>query len=182
MKRIDTSLPGVCIVEPVVHGDHRGYFMETYSTKAFADIGIDAQFVQDNQSFTAQKGTLRGLHFQNAPMAQAKLVRVTRGAVLDVAVDLRKGSPTYRQWVGVELSATFPAALAMALSPSRTTWSSATRSITSTAGNATAACALTIPQSASTGASKIPSFRKRIRPRPCWRRATAILYTGRYKR
>ena len=105
MKRIDTSLPGVCIVEPVVHGDHRGYFMETYSTKAFADIGIDAQFVQDNQSFTAQKGTLRGLHFQNAPMSQAKLVRVTRGAVLDVAVDLRKGSPTYRQWVGVELSA-----------------------------------------------------------------------------
>ena len=105
MKRIDTSLPGVCIVEPVVHGDHRGYFMETYSTKAFADIGNDAQFVQDNQSFTAQKGTLRGLHFQNAPMAQAKLVRVTRGAVLDVAVDLRKGSPTYRQWVGVELSA-----------------------------------------------------------------------------
>ena len=105
MKRIDTSLPGVCIVEPVVHGDHRGYFMETYSTKAFADIGIGAQFVQDNQSFTAQKGTLRGLHFQNAPMAQAKLVRVTRGAVLDVAVDLRKGSPTYRQWVGVELSA-----------------------------------------------------------------------------
>ena len=105
MKRIDTKLPGVCIVEPDVHGDHRGYFMETYSTKAFADIGIDAVFVQDNQSFTAQKGTLRGIHFQNAPMAQAKLVRVTRGAVLDVAVDLRKGSPTYRQWVGAELSA-----------------------------------------------------------------------------
>lgn len=105
MKRIDTALPGVCIVEPAVHGDYRGYFMETYSTKAFADIGIDAQFVQDNQSFTAQKGTLRGLHFQNAPMAQAKLVRVTRGAVLDVAVDLRRGSPTYKQWVGVELSA-----------------------------------------------------------------------------
>lgn len=105
MKRIDTKLPGVCIVEPQVHGDHRGYFMETYSTQAFAQIGIDAQFVQDNQSFTAQKGTLRGLHFQNAPMAQAKLVRVTRGAVLDVAVDLRKGSPTYKQWVGVELSA-----------------------------------------------------------------------------
>ena len=105
MKRIDTKLPGVCIVEPQVFGDHRGYFMETYSTKAFADIGITNTFVQDNQSFTAQKGTLRGIHFQNAPMAQAKLVRVTRGAVLDVAVDLRKGSPTYRQWVGVELSA-----------------------------------------------------------------------------
>lgn len=105
MKRIDSKLPGVCIVEPQVFGDHRGYFMETYSTKAFADIGIHAVFVQDNQSFTAQKGTLRGIHFQNAPMAQAKLVRVTKGAVLDIAVDLRKGSPTYKQWVGVELSA-----------------------------------------------------------------------------
>ena len=105
MKRIDTKLPGVYIVEPQVFGDHRGYFMETYSTKTFADIGITNEFVQDNQSFTAQKGTLRGIHFQNAPMAQAKLVRVTKGAVLDVAVDLRKGSPTYRQWVGVELSA-----------------------------------------------------------------------------
>ena len=105
MKRIDTKLPGVCIVEPVVHGDHRGYFMETYSTAAFAAIGIDTVFVQDNQSFSAQKGILRGIHFQNAPMAQAKLVRVTKGAVLDVAVDLRKGSPTYCQWVSVELSA-----------------------------------------------------------------------------
>ncbi|MGN0772402.1 MAG: dTDP-4-dehydrorhamnose 3,5-epimerase [Candidatus Ventricola sp.] len=105
MKRIDTKLPGVCIVEPQVFGDHRGYFMETYSTKAFAEIGITNEFVQDNQSFTARKGTLRGIHFQNAPMAQAKLVRVTRGAVLDVAVDLRRGSPTYKQWVAVELSA-----------------------------------------------------------------------------
>jgi len=105
MKRIETKLPGVYIIEPQVFGDHRGYFMETYSTKAFADIGIFSEFVQDNQSFTARKGTLRGIHFQNAPMAQAKLVRVTRGAVLDVAVDLRRGSPTYKQWVGVELSA-----------------------------------------------------------------------------
>ena len=105
MKRIDTKLQGVCIVEPQVFGDHRGYFMEIYTTKAFADIGIDCAFVQDNQSFTAQKGTLRGIHFQNGDMAQAKLVRVTRGAVLDVAVDLRKGSPTYLQWIGAELSA-----------------------------------------------------------------------------
>lgn len=105
MKRIDTALPGVCIVEPQVFGDHRGYFMETYSTRTFEQIGITAVFVQDNQSFTAQKGTLRGIHFQNAPMAQAKLVRVTRGAVMDVAVDLRRDSPTYRQWVAVELSA-----------------------------------------------------------------------------
>ena len=105
MKKIETNIPGVCIVEPQVYGDHRGYFMETYSTRAFEQIGITAVFVQDNQSFTAQKGTLRGIHFQNAPMAQAKLVRVTRGAVMDVAVDLRRGSPTYRQWVAVELSA-----------------------------------------------------------------------------
>ena len=105
MKKIETNIPGVCIVEPQVYGDHRGYFMETYSTRAFEQIGITAVFVQDNQSFTAQKGTLRGIHFQNAPMAQAKLVRVTRGAVMDVAVDLRRGSPTYRQWAAVELSA-----------------------------------------------------------------------------
>lgn len=104
MKRIETGLPGVVIVEPQVFGDYRGYFMETYSTRAFEEIGITCTFVQDNQSFTARKGTLRGIHFQNAPMAQAKLVRVTRGAVLDVAVDLRKGSPTYRQWVAAELS------------------------------------------------------------------------------
>ena len=105
MKRIDTALPGVCIIEPDVHGDARGYFMETYSTRNFAAIGIDTVFVQDNQSFSSQKGIMRGIHFQNNPMAQAKLVRVTKGAVLDVAVDLRKGSPTYRQWVAVELSA-----------------------------------------------------------------------------
>ena len=105
MKRIDTALPGVCIIEPDVHGDARGYFMETYSTRNLAAIGIDTVFVQDNQSFSSQKGILRGIHFQNNPMAQAKLVRVTKGAVLDVAVDLRRGSPTYRQWVAVELSA-----------------------------------------------------------------------------
>ena len=105
MKRIDTKLEDVCILEPVVHGDARGYFMETYSTKTLADLGINNVFVQDNQSYSSQKGILRGIHFQNAPMAQAKLVRVTKGAVLDVAVDLRKGSPTYKQWVTVELSA-----------------------------------------------------------------------------
>ncbi|MBR5287152.1 MAG: dTDP-4-dehydrorhamnose 3,5-epimerase [Clostridia bacterium] len=104
MKRIDTQLPGVAIIEPQVFGDHRGYFMETYSAKAFAELGIENVFVQDNQSFTAQKGTLRGIHFQNGEMAQAKLVRVTRGAVLDVAVDLRRGSPTYKRWAAVELS------------------------------------------------------------------------------
>lgn len=105
MNRIDTKLDGVCILEPKVFGDYRGYFMETYSEKVFSEIGIDAHFVQDNESFTAKKGTLRGLHFQMEPMAQAKLVRVLSGAVLDVAVDLRRGSPTYLQWEAAELSA-----------------------------------------------------------------------------
>ena len=104
-KRIDTALPGVCILEPQVFGDHRGYFMEVYNQQAFAQVGIDTVFVQDNQSFSSQKGILRGIHFQNAPYAQAKLVRANRGAVMDVAVDLRRGSPTYCQWVAVELSA-----------------------------------------------------------------------------
>lgn len=105
MTRTDTELEGVCIIEPKVFGDYRGYFMETYSMKVFHELGIGTVFVQDNQSYTKEKGTLRGIHFQNGPMAQAKLVRVVRGAVLDVAVDLRKGSPTYMKWVGVGLSA-----------------------------------------------------------------------------
>lgn len=105
MNRIETALRGVYVIEPKVFGDHRGYFMETYSEKTFEDMGLHYTFVQDNQSFTKEKGTLRGIHFQNAPMAQAKLVRVTKGAVMDVAVDLRRGSPTYKQWVAVELSA-----------------------------------------------------------------------------
>lgn len=104
MEVINTKLEGVRIIIPKVFGDHRGYFMETYSEKVFHELGIDCVFVQDNQSFTQKKGTLRGIHFQNNDMAQAKLVRVTRGKVFDVAVDLRKGSPTYREWVGVELS------------------------------------------------------------------------------
>ena len=105
MNKIATNLEGVYIIEPQVFGDQRGYFMETWSTRNFEEMGLHYDFVQDNQSFSAQQGILRGIHFQNAPMAQAKLVRVTRGAVMDVAVDLRKGSPTYRQWVDVELSA-----------------------------------------------------------------------------
>ena len=105
MQKIETRIPGVFIIEPQLIGDHRGYFMETWSREAFLQLGIKAEFVQDNQSFTARKGTLRGIHFQNEPMAQAKLVRVTRGAVLDVAVDLRKGSPSFLKWEAVELSA-----------------------------------------------------------------------------
>ena len=104
MRKIETEHPDVFLLEPQVFGDYRGYFMETYSSKTFGELGINNIFVQDNQSFTAQKGTLRGLHFQNAPMAQTKLVRVNRGAVLDVAVDLRKASPDYLKWVSVELS------------------------------------------------------------------------------
>ncbi len=105
MKAVETKIPGVLIIEPDVFGDHRGYFMETYSTNKYKEIGIDNVFVQDNMSFSAQKGTLRGLHFQNHPMAQAKLVSCTKGTVIDVAVDIRKDSPTYKQWVAVELSA-----------------------------------------------------------------------------
>lgn len=105
MEIIQTKLEGACILAPKVFGDHRGYFMETYSEKVFSELGIHTVFVQDNESFTAQKGTLRGLHFQKEPMAQTKLVRVLTGAVLDVAVDLRKDSPTYLQWEAVELSA-----------------------------------------------------------------------------
>lgn len=105
MKKEKTSLEGVYIITPQVFGDHRGWFCETYSAEKFKEIGIDTVFVQDNQSFSAQKGTLRGLHFQNNPMAQTKLLRCTRGKILDVAVDLRKGSPNYKKWVSVELSA-----------------------------------------------------------------------------
>ena len=104
MRKIGTKLEGVYIIEPEVRGDKRGYFMEIWSTRNFEEMGLKYDFVQDNQSFSAKKGILRGIHFQNMPMAQAKLVRVNRGAVMDVVVDLRKGSPTYRQWIAEELS------------------------------------------------------------------------------
>ena len=90
-------------MEPAVHGDARGYFMETYNEKDMKEVGIDIHFVQDNQSMST-KGVLRGLHFQKPPFAQSKLVRVVKGAVLDVAVDIRKGSPTFGQHVSVELT------------------------------------------------------------------------------
>lgn len=105
MKITETKIPDVKIIEPRVFGDHRGWFTETYSKSKMKKAGFDLDFVQDNHSFSAQKGTLRGLHFQCTPKAQTKLVRCTRGSVLDVAVDLRKGSPTYKEWVAVELSA-----------------------------------------------------------------------------
>lgn len=105
MNFIKTKLKGVYIIEPTVHGDSRGWFMESYNKGEFDNEGLKYNFVQDNQSFSAQKGILRGLHFQNRPMAQAKLVRCTKGAILDVAVDIRKGSDSYLQYVAMELSA-----------------------------------------------------------------------------
>jgi len=103
VKVLETEIPGLLIIEPRVFGDARGFFMETWNEVAFAKAGLDLTFVQDNHS-RSQKGVLRGLHFQN-PGPQGKLVRVTNGAVFDVAVDLREGSPTFAKWVGVELSA-----------------------------------------------------------------------------
>ncbi len=103
MKRIDTELAGVCLLEPVVHGDDRGFFTEFYNRKTFAGMGIDATFVQDNHSLSRQ-GVLRGLHYQLG-RPQAKLVRVIRGEVFDVAVDVRAGSPTFGRWMGAKLSA-----------------------------------------------------------------------------
>ncbi len=105
MELRDLALPGVKLLEPRRHGDARGWFVEHYSRKAFEAAGLDYDFVQDNVSFSATPGTIRGLHFQAPPSAQVKLVSVLRGAVLDVVVDLRIGSPTYGRHVTVELSA-----------------------------------------------------------------------------
>jgi dTDP-4-dehydrorhamnose 3,5-epimerase len=102
MKIIDTKLPGVLIIEPDIFGDSRGFFMETYHKERYGAAGMDAEFVQDNTSFST-KGTLRGLHFQY-PHSQAKLVQVFMGEVFDVAVDIRRDSPTFGQWFGTTLS------------------------------------------------------------------------------
>ena len=99
------NIPDVTLLIPRKHGDRRGFFSETYSRKALAVIGIDIDFVQDNHSYSADKGTVRGLHFQTPPFAQDKLVRVVRGSVFDIAVDLRQGSPTYGRHVSAVLSA-----------------------------------------------------------------------------
>jgi len=105
MNIIKTKLDKVVIIEPNVFGDHRGWFMETYNDQALKEQGIDISFIQDNQSFSAIKGTLRGLHYQMNPKSQTKLVRCTKGSIYDVAVDIRKGSPTYGEWFGIELNA-----------------------------------------------------------------------------
>lgn len=104
MRILNTELPGVYIIQPKLFEDERGWFMETYSYKIFQDLGISVVFVQDNHSYSKKRYTLRGIHFQNNPAAQSKLVRCTRGRILDVVVDLRKGSPTYKKWIAVELS------------------------------------------------------------------------------
>ena len=105
MNVIETSLNGVVIIEPKVFGDSRGWFMESWSKQKFEAAGLNYDFVQDNQSFSAQKGTFRGLHYQLNPMAQAKLVRCTRGELLDVAVDIRQNSPQFAKWTAVKLTA-----------------------------------------------------------------------------
>jgi len=99
------NIPEVRLIRPRKMSDHRGFFSETYSKRALADAGLDLDFVQDNHSLSVAPGTLRGLHVQIPPMAQDKLVRVVRGAVWDVAVDIRAGSPTFGTWVGAVLSA-----------------------------------------------------------------------------
>ena len=106
MNIIETELAGAFIVEPEVIGDHRGYFFEAYSQKKFEENNIFIDFVQDNQSFNANAGTLRGLHFQTSACPQGKLVRCLSGAIIDVAVDLRKKSKTYKKWIAIELNDT----------------------------------------------------------------------------
>jgi dTDP-4-dehydrorhamnose 3,5-epimerase len=103
MEILNTEIPGLLIVKPDVFADQRGYFFESYNSSKFAELGINVDFVQDNESRSV-KGVLRGLHFQKDPFAQGKLVRVVRGAVLDVAVDLRKDSPTFGKWASIELT------------------------------------------------------------------------------
>ena len=105
MDATELKLPGLMVLKPRRFSDPRGYFIETYNEKVFAAAGITAKFVQDNQSLSAAKGTVRGLHFQLPPAAQAKLVRVLQGSVYDVAIDLRVGSPTYGQSAAATLTA-----------------------------------------------------------------------------
>jgi dTDP-4-dehydrorhamnose 3,5-epimerase len=105
MQVESTAIEAVKIITPKKFGDHRGFFSEVYSRKAWAEAGLDYEFVQDNHSFSVEVGVIRGLHFQTAPFGQDKLVRVAKGRVLDVAVDLRRSSPTFGKHVAVELSA-----------------------------------------------------------------------------
>lgn len=105
MKIIETKLPGVKLLEPNVFGDHRGFFTESYNEQVAHANGIQHAFIQDNHSLSVEPGVLRGMHYQLSPKAQTKLVRVTAGAIYDVVIDIRKGSPTFGQWQGFILSA-----------------------------------------------------------------------------
>ena len=105
MQVLETDFPGLVVLEPKVFKDERGFFLESYSRSGFLKLGIDAEFVQDNHAYSKDRFVLRGLHFQTPPAAQAKLVWVVRGAVLDIALDLRVGSPTYGKIFQTELSA-----------------------------------------------------------------------------
>ncbi|MFK7679147.1 dTDP-4-dehydrorhamnose 3,5-epimerase [Priestia sp. 179-F W1.4 NHS] len=105
MNIIKTKFEDAILIEPKVFGDHRGFFTESYNKEMFQQNGIDMDFIQDNHSLSQQPGTLRGMHYQLNDKAQTKLVRVTRGAIYDVIVDIRKGSPTYGEWQGFILSA-----------------------------------------------------------------------------
>ena len=105
MQVVPTAIPDVRVIVPKKFGDHRGFFSETYSRKAFEALGLRGDFVQDNHSLSAEAGVVRGLHYQLPPMAQDKLLRVVRGAILDVAVDVRRGSPTFGRHVAEVLSA-----------------------------------------------------------------------------
>jgi dTDP-4-dehydrorhamnose 3,5-epimerase len=104
MQIEETPIPGLLVITPARFGDARGFFSESYNKARMAEHGIKTQFVQDNHSLSEQAGTVRGLHFQSPPHAQAKLVRCGRGRLFDVAVDIRKGSPTYGKWFGLELT------------------------------------------------------------------------------
>ncbi len=104
LKITELEIADVKVIEPTYFEDDRGYFCETYSARTMKEYGFDMVFVQDQQSLSVKKGTIRGIHFQLAPKSQTKLVRCTRGRVMDYAVDLRKDSPTYKKWVAVELS------------------------------------------------------------------------------
>ena len=103
MKFIPTPIPDLCIVQPNVFGDERGYFFESFNKSHFTNAGIEAEFIQDNESLSS-RGVVRGLHFQSPPTAQGKLVRVQKGRVLDIALDIRKGSPTYGEHFSIELN------------------------------------------------------------------------------
>lgn len=105
MKVAELGLPGVLLIEPDVFKDYRGYYMESYSKRTLEKYGIKDEFVQDNHLLSLKRGTIRGIHFQNAPYAQSKLLRCTKGKILDVVVDLRKNSPTYKKWISIELDA-----------------------------------------------------------------------------